>query len=170
MQRGDLLFRQNQTSSGLFRVISGCVTLRRTGEDGDILTLHRAVAGGYFAEASIYSDAYHCDAICTEAGSVQKFSKTAVLKLMRSDPQISENFTKHMAQQVQHYRAHIEILAIRSAKERVMAAMQAGYFEATAIEIASQINLSHEACYRALKSLCEDGRMKRVGRGQYELV
>jgi DNA-binding Lrp family transcriptional regulator len=36
-------------------------------------------------------------------------------------------------------------------------------------ELATRINLSHEACYRALRGLCDDGRMTRVGRGKYTL-
>lgn len=170
MQQGDVLFRQGEPTSGLFCVISGSVTLQRHGETGGVLTLYHAATGGSFAEASIFSETYHCDAICTAAGSVEKLDKVAVVKLMEADPDFSMVFTKHLAQQVQHYRAHIEMLSIRSAKERIMVAVQAGYFEASAMELASHINLSHEACYRALTVLCNEGRMRRTGRGQYELV
>jgi CRP-like cAMP-binding protein len=170
MQQGDVLFRQDQTTSGLYRVISGCVTLRRTSLGGDLLTLHRAVSGGYFAEASIFSDAYHCDAICTEAGRVLKVSKDKVIASLQSNATFGEGFTRVLAVQVQQYRAHIEILAIRSAKHRVMAAVQAGYLKATVPEFASRINLTHEACYRALRTLCEEGRIIQSGRGRYELA
>lgn len=170
MQHEDVLFRQGQPTSGLFRIISGRVTLRRHSEKGEVLTLHRAAAGATFAEASIFSDVYHCDAICDAAGIVEKLDKAAVLKLMEADQDFSAAFTRHLAQQVQHYRAHIEMLAIKSAKERIMVAVQAGYFEATAMELASHINLSHEACYRGLRTLCKEGRMRRTGRGCYELV
>lgn len=169
MQQGDVLFRQNQASSGLYQVISGGVTLHRTSLAGDTLTLHKAVSGGYFAEASIYSETYHCDAICTEPGRVLKIAKSEVVAMMRSNTEFSEAFTRLLALQVQHYRALIEILAIRSAKERVMAAVQAGYLEATIPEFASRINLTHEACYRALRALCKEKRITQVGRGQYKL-
>ncbi len=169
MQKGDMLFRQSQITSGLYRVVSGCVTLQRTGLSGDTLTLHRAVSGGLFAEASIFSATYHCDAICTEAGSVMKIAKADVVATMQSNPAFSEGFTRLLAVQVQQYRSHIEILAIPSVKERILAAFQAGYFDATVTELATRINLSHEACYRALRGLCDDGRMVRVGRGKYKV-
>ena len=169
MQKGDVLFRQTQTTSGLYRVVSGCVTLQRTGLDGDILTLHRALSGGLFAEASVFSATYHCDAICTEAGSVTKIAKVDVIATMQSNPAFSEGFTRLLAVQVQQYRAHIQLLAIPSAKERILAAVQAGYLDATVTELATRINLSHEACYRALRGLCDDGRLIRVGRGKYAL-
>ncbi len=134
------------------------------------MTLHRATSGGYFAEASIFSNVYHCDAICNEAGSVQKIAKTSIVAMMQSDPAFSEGFTRLMAFQVQAYRAHIEILAIRSAKERVLAAVQAGYFTATVTELATRINLTREACYRSLRELCDNKRLVQTARGQYELL
>ena len=75
-----------------------------------------------------------------------------------------------LAVQVQHYRAHIELLSIQSAKDRILAAVQAGYLDATVIELATRINLTHETCYRALRALCEDGRLVRTSRGQYTLT
>ncbi len=170
IQKGDVLFRQNETTSGLYHVVSGCVTLQRSSELGNTLTLHRAVSGGYFAEASVFSMIYHCDAICTEAGSVVKIAKTDILSAMQSDPMFSERFTRLLAVQVQQYRSHIELLAILSAKERTLAAVQAGYYDSTVIELATRINLSHEACYRALRTLCNDGIMTKIGRGRYVLL
>lgn len=169
MHKGDVLFRQNQTATGLYRVVSGCVTLQRTGLGGDTLTLHKAVSGGLFAEASVFSATYHCDAICTEVGSVTKIAKPDVVATMHSNPAFSEGFTKLLAVQVQQYRAHIELLAISSAKDRILAAVQAGYFDATVTELATRINLSHEACYRALRRLCDEGRMVQAGRGKYKV-
>lgn len=164
-----MLFRQKQTTSGLYCVIEGCVTLQRVGLGGDILTLHRAVSGGFFAEASVFSATYHCDAICTEPGSVVKIAKREIVSTMQSNPAFSAGLTRLLAQQVQQYRAHIELLAIPSAKQRVLAAVQAGYYDSKVTELATRINLTHEACYRAFRALCEDGHMVQTGRGQYSL-
>jgi len=167
--KGDVLFRQGQQTSGMYSVVQGCVTLQRVGLSGDTLTLHKAVAGGTFAEASIFSDVYHCDAICTQAGEVLKIDKTEVTRLMEINTTFRNAFTKHLAVQVQHYRAHIELLAIHSAKHRVFAAVQGGYFDGTVTALASRINLTPEACYRALRTLCVEGLLVQTGRGQYEL-
>ena len=134
------------------------------------MTLHRALAGGLFAEASVFSETYHCDAVCTEAGSVLKIAKADIVSTMQSSPEFSVGFTRMLAVQVQHYRAHIELLSIQSAKDRILAAVQAGYLDATVIELATRINLTHETCYRALRALCEDGRLVRTSRGQYTLT
>jgi len=58
-------------------------------------------------------------------------------------------FAHHLATQVQHYRAQSEIPAVRSAKERVLAALHEGHHQGTVTERAGQINLAHEAGYRA---------------------
>lgn len=168
--RGEVIFRQGDATSGLFQVVAGSVTLQRTTEDGSTLTLHRSTQTEYFAEASIFSETYHCNAICTEAGEVQKISKTSVTKMMETNKEFSREFTKHLAIQVQMYRAHVELLAIRSAKDRILAAMQTNNNTSTIIELASRINLTHETCYRAFKTLCSEGRMRRTGQGKYELL
>ena len=88
---------------------------------------------------------------------------------MQSNPAFSEGFTRLLAVQVQQYRTHIELLAIPSAKKRFLAAVQTGYFDAAVTELATRINLTHEACYRALRVLCDEGHMIRVGRWKYVL-
>ena len=102
MQKGDVLFRQEQTTSGLYRVVFGCVTPQRTGLGGDTLTLHRAVSGRFFAEASVFSATYYCDGIYTEAGCVVKIAKAVIVSTMQCDPAFSEGSTRLLAVQIQH--------------------------------------------------------------------
>lgn len=165
--QNDFLFRQGEMTRGFYKVGSGSIILQRTTEVGGTLILHRAWAGDFIAEASIFSDLYHCDAQCITDTQCIRYDRRAVLTLMRSDPDFTVRFANHLALQVQHYRAHAEILAVRSAKERVLAALHAGYHQGTVTELAGQINLTHEACYRALSELCKEAKLRRVGRGQY---
>ena len=167
---GNVLFRQAETATGFYRVLGGCVTLRRTSQAGDTLTLHRASAGDLFAEASVFSDQYHCDAICTEGGTVQHISKAATLERLSKHPDFALAFTALLARQVQSYRFLLEITAIKSAEDRVLAAVSAGYLDCAVTEFATRIHLTHEACYRALRTLCNQGRITQTGRGQYQLV
>ncbi|MFV2052364.1 Crp/Fnr family transcriptional regulator [Aliiroseovarius sp. YM-037] len=167
---GDVLFRQAEPVRGLYRVQRGCVTLRRTTVAGDTLTLHRATTGDLFAEASVFSDQYHCDAICAEGGEVQHISKAAVLDQLSKDKDFALAFTALLARQVQSYRFLLEITAIKSAEERVLAAVSAGYLDGAVTEFATRVHLTHEACYRALRALCNKGRLTQLGRGQYQLL
>lgn len=167
---GDVLFYQAEPTTGLYRVQLGCVNLRRITAAGDTLTLHRATAGDLFAEASVFSDQYHCDAICVEGGAVQHFSKVAVLDQLSKEKDFARAFTALLARQVQSYRFLLEITAIKSAEERVLAAVSAGYLDGAVTEFATRIHLTQEACYRALRALCKQGRLTQVRRGQYQLV
>ena len=167
---GDVLFHQSEPTTGLYRVIQGCVTLRRTTKAGDELTLHRAMSGDIFAEASVFSDQYHCDAVCTLSGEVQRISKSAVLTKLSHDSKFAVSFSALLARQVQTYRHLLEITAIKSAEERVLAAVAEGYLQGTVVEFATGIHLTHEACYRALRLLCKQGRLNQTGRGKYQLV
>jgi CRP-like cAMP-binding protein len=167
---GDVLFRQAEPTTGLYRVQRGCVNLRRITMAGDTLTLHRATAGDLFAEASVFSDQYHCDAICTESGAVEHISKVAVLDQLSKNRDFALAFTALLARQVQNYRFLLEITAIKSAEDRVLAAISAGYLDGAITEFATRIHLTQEACYRALRFLCNQGRLSQIGRGQYQLV
>lgn len=169
-ETGDVLFRQDQRTRGFFSVQNGCVVLQRTTQTGDVLVIHRASAGDSFAEASIFSDVYHCDAICTSDCTFTLFERSMVSELMQNDPAFSMRFARHLAVQVQQYRAHIELLAIRSAPERLLTALQTEYNQGTVTELAKRINLTHETCYRALRQLCQTGQVRQVARGRYELV
>lgn len=167
---GELLFHQGAPSVGLYRVKRGCVTLRRTTISGDTLTLYRALPGDLFAEASIFSEQYHCDAICVVPGEVQLISKKEVLEQLSNNKDFALSFSALLARQVQDYRFLLEILAIKSAEERVLAAVSVGYLNGTVLDFATRIQLTHETCYRMLRSLCLKGRLVQKGRGRYQLL
>jgi len=61
---GEALFRQGDASYGIFAVEHGRVQLLRHATEDRTLILHSARAGEFFAEAALYSEIYHCDAVC----------------------------------------------------------------------------------------------------------
>ncbi|MEW9919957.1 Crp/Fnr family transcriptional regulator [Marimonas sp. MJW-29] len=170
MQKDDHLFRQGDPTRGLFRVETGQVNLQRITPEGHIITLHRASAGTLFAEASLFSDSYHCDAVCVRPGAVLRLDKKHILDRLASDQGFSLAFNRLLAQQVQGYRQTIELTSIRSARDRTFAAISLGYLSGSVTEMAHRIGLTHEACYRALRELCDTGLLIRTGRGRYEIA
>lgn len=167
--KGDHVFRQGARSSGLFRVVTGEVTLQRHTESGHAIVLHKALAETLFAEASIYSEHYHCDAIATVPSVIERFERGAVLAALETDPAFATSFTRLLARQVQSSRQSIELMSIRSAEGRVLAALQLGLLDGPITEFAARIGLTHEACYRALRCLVGAGSVKKSGRGKYTL-
>lgn len=164
---GEHVFRQGDPTNGVFFVQSGNVSLTRVTEFGTIVTIHNARAGEMFAEASIYSNHYHCDAICSAPSEVVRVSKRVVQQRLHQDAAFSEGITKRLALQVQEYRQLLTLHAVKSANERVLLAVALGKLTGSVTQFASQIGLTREACYRALKDLSEQGKLIKTGRGSY---
>jgi CRP-like cAMP-binding protein len=167
----EMLFATGDPVRSLFVVESGRLRLLRHTVHGAVLILHVAQAGEAFAEASLFSRTYHCDALAEIPSTVIAYPKRVLLGALRDDPQVAVTLVGHLAQQVQALRGRIELLNVKSARDRVL-----GYLHrrlgasATAVEldrtwkaIASEIGLTHEAVYRALAELERDGLIERDG-------
>ncbi|PSL14541.1 Crp/Fnr family transcriptional regulator [Shimia abyssi] len=168
--KGDHVFRQGDPTIGVYFVKSGNVCLTRVTESGNAVTIHNAHAGDMFAEASIYSGRYHCDAVCSAPSKVVRVSKQAVLERLREDAEFSEGITKRLAMQVQDYRQLLALHAVKSANERVLLAVALGKLTGSITQFASQIGLTKEVCYRALSDLNTQGILTKTGRGKYSLL
>lgn len=169
LAKGEHAFRQGDETLGVFFVVSGAICLTRMTEAGAAVTLHNAKAGGMFAEASLYSDQYHCDAIAVAPSEVVRVSKRAIQTRQREDAVFSEGLTRRLAAQVQDYRQLLTLHAVQTANERVYLAVAGGRLRGSVTQFASEIGLTKETCYRALKSLTDQGALSKTGRGKYAL-
>lgn len=166
---GENIFRQDEPTAGFYFILQGSAELRRVSVEGSNIILHHAVAGEAFAEASLFSPIYHCDAVACADTRTLFLRKDITLQQLASDSAFATSLLAHMARQVQHYRALQQLQALRRADERVLAALQLGLSTSNWISFAGQIGLSHEAVYRALKVLTQQGKVQRLGRGLYRL-
>ncbi len=164
----DTLFRQGAKATGLYVLLRGRVHLEQVGPNGERFVIHRVQAGTSFAEASIFSEHYHCDAVVIEAGEFIKVDKAAVLNAF-DDATFARAYGRHAARQIQAQRQLLEIVGIRSAQERVMAGLVAGLLDGPVTDFAALLGLSHEATYRALRALVGAGRVTNPSRGIYRL-
>ena len=169
VRQGETLFRYGDPTCGLFASLNTEVHLVRVGQDGQSIMIHRATPGTCFAEASLFSQTYHCDAIAQGDGTVYRIDKAAVLRALE-DPEFATAYCNTLALQVQQMRHLREILAIRSAEERVFAGLVAGLHVGQVIDFAATISLTHEATYRALRKLVKQGRVENPERGIYQLT
>lgn len=169
LKKTDVLFRQGEQVANLYFLISGEVTLSRYGLAGDEVIIHLAQPRETFAEAALFSKAYHCNAIATQDSELWKISKTAILKFAEGNPKFSMDLTARFARQIQQLRGQKELLAIRSATERVYIAINQGLLGHSIKQFASTIGLTHEVVYRALTELVKENRMIKKGRGHYSL-
>lgn len=165
---GDRLYRQGDRTFGIFQVAAGRIRLQRTTPDGSTVTIHLARAGDTFAEASLFSERYHCDAVAEVACDVLVYPKAQIAARLRAEPEALWRFARELAGHLQAMRARYEIKQIRSAPERVLQWLRMrsggdGVFRipGTAKDIASEVGLTHEALYRALAALEKKGRITR---------
>jgi CRP-like cAMP-binding protein len=165
---GERIFSQASASSALYYLISGEVHLLRFGSDGTQVMIHRAFSGDFFAEASLFSASYHCDAVSQTDCRLVRLDKTRVLAEIENNPTFSAALSAHFAHQVQSYRRLLELRAIKSADERVLAAIDAGLMGGNIKAFANEIDLTHEATYRALAKATSQGKLIKTGRGQYQ--
>jgi CRP-like cAMP-binding protein len=166
---GQSLFRAGSRSSGFFEVIGGTVRLVRFDRNGREAVLQTASAGDTLAEASLFSPAYHCDAIAATDAVVRLFPKSVMLVELQRDPRLARAFAAMLARQVMTLRTRLETRNIHSARERVrhFLAVNAGGDRRTVVlrgtlkQLAADLGLTHEALYRTLARMEADGEITR---------
>jgi CRP-like cAMP-binding protein len=170
---GQSLFQQGESVGELYRLESGRVRLVRHTENGTKVVVHTARPGETFAEASAFTDAYHCDAVAETASRVAAMPKAAFHAALVRDPETSVRFARLLATQVVDLRARIELRNIRSAQERLLTWLRLRAdgspprvtLDGTWTDVAAEIGLTREALYRALARLEAEGRIVRMQHG-----
>jgi CRP-like cAMP-binding protein len=167
---GEPLFRRGDKAFGIFFLASGRLRMQRVTPDGGTVTLHVARAGEMFAEASLFADRYHCDAIADADCEIGVYPKDELVARFRDDPAGLWAFAATLARQIQQIRGRYELKQIRSAPERVLQLLRlrreeasAPRAEGTLKEMAAELGLTHEALYRALGKLEKAGHIARDG-------
>ncbi|RYF31767.1 MAG: Crp/Fnr family transcriptional regulator [Comamonadaceae bacterium] len=167
-----MLFREGAASAGVFRLRSGCVRLLRSTLTGGQITMHTVREGEFFAEASLFSAKYHCDAVALEPSEVLVFRKEALVDQLRESPELLWTFTAELARRVQGLRTKLEIKQTRSAEERILQFIglhcdASGFWtqQGTLKHLSEDIGLTHEALYRALARLQRQGAILRLKDG-----
>jgi CRP-like cAMP-binding protein len=170
LEAGENLFRQGDEVYGLFAIEDGRIQMIRYDSQGRPLVLFTAVKGDLFAEAALFSETYHCDAVAATKATVCVYPKAALLSLLARDPTAVWKFTELLAQEIMSLRTRLEVHNIRSAGERVLRhlAIAAGpdgrtvELPGTLKELAAELGLTHEALYRTLAELEAQGEIERT--------
>jgi len=83
--KGEHLFHRDDPVRTLFLITGGCVNLVCYQVDGNPALLQRSTAGTVLAEASLFSDRYHCDAVAATATDAMLVPVAEVLRLLEYD-------------------------------------------------------------------------------------
>ena len=152
---GETLFRRGDQGEWAFLVSDGRLLLQRALQDGGLLTLHTAVSGDLVAEASLFADRYHCDAVTEIATTVSMIPKTklvAHLVNVGSSNRLSIKAFERTAREVQSLRTRIEIMRRRRVADRLEAYLElfGRPKEGEWVRVADWIGVSQPALYREL--------------------
>lgn len=163
---GETLFRIGDPVGHAFLVFSGEASLIRRDRQGGEVILQRS-RGGFIAEASLDSSAYHCDAVSTKPGTLLLFPAAAFRNALEEDALFRKGWQSLLAREVRKLRAQCERLNLHSAASRI-----AHYIESEGVDgvvtlaqsrkaWAAELGLTHEALYRALRRI-QDAEMLAV--------
>jgi CRP-like cAMP-binding protein len=171
LARDEPLFRQGDPATAVFLISRGRLRMIRHLACGDRITIHTGRSGELFAEGSLFSDVYQCDAIAAEPTQVRACGKAEMLVAIGDSPSTMLALLEQVTRSLHHARAMRELRNIRSANDRVLhhlylSASKDGavVFDRPLLEVAEDLGLTHEAYYRSLATLARTGAIKRLGR------
>jgi len=154
VRQGGYLFHVEDPVSSLFLVEAGQLALVRDQQDGSTILLNRTQSGAIVAEASIYSDRYHCACIGEKTSRLLCLPIAGVRKLLTDDRNIAQLWAAYLATELQKTRSRCEILSRNKVCERLNgwqawngALPPRGRWKS----LAAEIGVSPEALYREIK-------------------
>jgi len=168
LKKSDILFLQNDEILNMYFIKAGRLKLKRETIEGFSVVQHIAFKGEIIAEASLYSQHYHCSAIADTNTEISYLRKIDLLNYLEENPTVMSQLLILYAHQIKNLRTLNEIKNIRSAKERTLAFLRNEMDAESEVklsislkDIAYRIGLSHETFYRTLKDLEKTQRIIR---------
>lgn len=162
------LFRAGDPVRHVYLVIDGEARLIRLERHGGEVILQRS-RGGFIAEASLDSKTYHCNAITAEPSTLLLFPIVAFRTALEDDPAFCKAWQSQLAKEVRKLRAQCERLSLHSAVDRIIHYMESEGDDGVVTlkqsrkSWAAELGLTHEALYRALRRMQDDGTLSIEG-------
>lgn len=168
-QAAETIFRIGDPVRRAMLVLSGEVRLIRRDPHGREVILQRST-GGFIAEASLDSRVYHCDALAAQASTLLVFPAKAFLAALDEDVAFRRAWQSLLAREVRKLRSQCERLSLNSAADRILHYIEAegsnGTLSLTQSKKAwaAELGLTHEALYRTLRRMQDEGELRMDGR------
>ena len=165
-KKHERLFITGKSPEWMFYVVTGEVTLERTGLQGESVVLQRTRLG-FVSEASLKTAKYHCDALAISETNVIKVPIKALAAALDRDPDFASRWISMLNTEVKRLRLHCERLSMKSVKDRVLHLIHTegknGQFPVnTGLKsLAGELGVTHEALYRTLAALEKDQKIRR---------
>jgi CRP/FNR family transcriptional regulator len=148
------------------------VRIYRVSSKGKEITLEIAGTGNTFAEASLFSDVYHCYAEALKDSTVYLVQKDAFFEMIQKDIRFAAAWIHILSTEIIHLRQRIEELSLKSPRERIVSyiLLLSEIQNTSSIKlpvhrksIATLLGMTHETFYRTANSLENEGMVRFDG-------
>jgi CRP-like cAMP-binding protein len=176
--KDNIILIEEEIGSTMFIILWGRVKISRISDDGREVILSILSDGDFFGEMSLL-DGHTRSANVTaiEEAELLVIRREEFLQMLRDFPQIAINLLKELAQRIRKSDEHIKSLSLQDATGRVATTLlriaeDSGVFRRGQVEIAelplqqdlaNMAGTSRETISRVIKSLTEDGYLKKHG-------
>ncbi|MBL7178608.1 MAG: Crp/Fnr family transcriptional regulator [Desulfobacterales bacterium] len=172
VKKGSILFAPGDASQGFYAVRDGAVRIYRVSSGGKEITLEIAETRSTFAEASLFSDVYHCYAEALKDSTVYLVRKDAFLEMIQKDIRFAARWMHILSLEIIHLRQRIEELSLKSPRARIVSyiLLLSEVQNTPSIKlpvhrksIATLLGMTHETFYRTANSLENEGMVRFDG-------
>lgn len=153
LEAGQTLFRSGDPVRFMYLITEGSIDLVRHLKAGTPLILCRAGAGDVLAEASAYSDVYHCDGEARTRAVAVSVPLAAFHAKLYAAPDVARRWAAQLSNELQKARMQAEIRSLKTVSERLDAWLgddaalpPKGQMQ----DVAHVLGVSREALYREL--------------------
>jgi CRP/FNR family transcriptional regulator, cyclic AMP receptor protein len=172
IDKGQMLFWQDDPAEAMFVLLEGSVRLLVYSRDGELIELHRHDAPATFGELAVLDGGRRsASAEAVERSTLLAVTRPELLHLLRSDEQVAEALLSTLGAMVRRTTRQVSDLAFLSLQGRVAAKLldlaepdQARTRRITQVELATMVGGARQTVNQALRSLESRGYIRSAGR------
>jgi CRP-like cAMP-binding protein len=172
VDKGQMVFWQDDPGEAMFVLLDGAVKLVVCSRDGELIELHRHDAPATFGElAMLDGGPRSASAEAVERATLLVVTRPELLRLLRSDDQVAEALLRVLGAMVRRTTRQISDLAFLSLQGRVAAKLldltgpgRARTRRITQVELATMVGGARQTVNQALRSLESRGYIRSAGR------
>jgi CRP/FNR family transcriptional regulator, cyclic AMP receptor protein len=172
VDKGQMVFWQDDPGEAMFVLLEGTVKLIVCSRDGELIELHRHAAPAIFGELAVLDGGPRsASAEAVERSTLLVVTRSELLRLLRSDEQVAEALLSTLGAMVRRTTRQISDLAFLSLQGRVAAKLLdltepggARTRRVTQVELATMVGGARQTVNQALRSLESRGYIRSAGR------
>jgi CRP/FNR family transcriptional regulator, cyclic AMP receptor protein len=172
VDRGQMVFWQDDPGESMFVLLEGAVKLVVCSRDGELMELHRHDAPATFGELALLDGGPRsASAEAVERSTLLIVTRAQLLHLLRADEQVAEALLRALGNMVRRTTRQISDLAFLSLQGRVAAKLldlaepgQLRTRRITQVELATMVGGARQTVNQALRSLESRGYIRSSGR------